>query len=56
VKRAIARGELSPKQNPSEIAASIMGPLFFRRWFSREPLDDTFVSSVVARVLASSKA
>jgi len=51
VERAIARGELPARQNPAEIIAVVLGPLFFRRWFSREPLDETFVKSVVARAL-----
>jgi hypothetical protein len=29
-----------------------MGPLFYRRWFSREPLDERFFKGVVASVLA----
>lgn len=26
----------------------VTGPLFYRRWFSREPLDSAFVKSVVS--------
>lgn len=55
VKRAVARGELPARQSPSEVVAAVVGPLFFRRWFSREPLDDKFVRSVVARALLSPK-
>lgn len=32
-----------------------MGSLFFRRWFSREPIDDDVVSEVVAGVVAGLK-
>jgi len=55
VKRAVARGELPPGQNPSEIVAAVVGPLFFRRWFSREPIDEKFVNVVVERTLLARK-
>jgi AcrR family transcriptional regulator len=55
VERAKGRGELSPSQDPSEVIASIAGPLFFRRWFSREALDESFVSGVVERAVNWSK-
>jgi hypothetical protein len=28
-------------------------PLFYRRWFSREPLDDKFVKSIIKSVMAA---
>jgi hypothetical protein len=28
-----------------------VGPLFYRRWFSRQPLDETFVESIVDNVV-----
>ncbi|WP_339369962.1 hypothetical protein [Paenibacillus elgii] len=31
----------------------LLGPLFYRRWFSREPIDDQFVKAIIKRVLAS---
>lgn len=34
-----------------EIVASLVGPLFFRRWFSRDAVDAQFVSTVVNTVL-----
>lgn len=55
IERGKARGEVPPRQDPSEIVASIMGPLFYRRWFSREPIDDKFVKSVIAGMLARLK-
>lgn len=54
--RAKKRGELSARQNPSEIAAAVSGPLFYRRWFSREPLDAKFVKGIVANVVEQLKA
>lgn len=29
------------------MVAELVGPLFYRRWFSREVLDDKFVKSVI---------
>lgn len=47
VERAQQRGELSRSQRPTEVVALILGPLFYRRWFSREALDEGFVRRVV---------
>jgi AcrR family transcriptional regulator len=47
IERAQARGELSRKQDPSAIVASLVGPLYYRRWFSRQPLDAAFVKGIV---------
>jgi hypothetical protein len=49
------RGELPRKCNFSELTAAILGPLFYRRWFSRETIDDRFVKAVIARAIAPSK-
>jgi AcrR family transcriptional regulator len=51
IARARERGEVAGDRDPSEIAASIVGPLFYRRWFSREPLDEAFVRDVVKRAM-----
>ncbi len=51
IERAKKRGEVPARQDPAEVIAAVMGPLFYRRWFSREPLDEKFVRGVVAGVL-----
>jgi AcrR family transcriptional regulator len=51
VERAKLRGELMRTCPASEIVAAVVGPLFYRRWFSREPLDDSFVKAAVKRAL-----
>jgi AcrR family transcriptional regulator len=51
IDRARERGELPPDCDPSEIVAAVVGPLYYRRWFSRQPLDEEFARSVVARVV-----
>lgn len=51
IKRATRRGEISPSMDSATMVAALMGPLFYRRWFSRESLDDRFVRDVVERVV-----
>ncbi|MEU8232426.1 TetR/AcrR family transcriptional regulator [Actinoplanes sp. NPDC048967] len=45
--RAEARGELAGDRRPADVVAAVTGPLFYRRWFSREPLDAAFVERVI---------
>ena len=33
------------------LIAALTGPLFYRRWFSREPLTDDFANQIVAHAL-----
>jgi AcrR family transcriptional regulator len=47
VERAHKRGELPRGRQPADVVAAVIGPLFYRRWFSREPLDERFVKAVV---------
>ncbi|GHJ11314.1 TetR family transcriptional regulator [Micromonospora humidisoli] len=49
--RARARGELAADRGPADVTAAVAGPLFYRRWFSREPLDAVFVARVVEDAL-----
>jgi AcrR family transcriptional regulator len=51
LERAVLRGEIPPEADLSSIAAALLGPLYFRRWFSREPIDEGFVESIVEGVL-----
>lgn len=53
--RARKRGELPPGQKASEIIAAIVAPFFYRRWFSREPIDDQFIKSVTRNVARMSE-
>jgi AcrR family transcriptional regulator len=55
IDRAKKRGELSPDRDPSEIVASVVGPLYYRRWFSRQPLDERFAKSIVENVIGGLK-
>jgi AcrR family transcriptional regulator len=47
VERAQERRELSKDLDPACLIAQILGPLFYRRWFSREPLDEQFLTGLI---------
>jgi AcrR family transcriptional regulator len=50
--RAVRRGEIPKGADPKLMIATLLGPLFYRRWFSREPLDDKFVKAIIKNVMA----
>ncbi|MGI9146166.1 MAG: TetR/AcrR family transcriptional regulator [Chloroflexota bacterium] len=56
LERAARKGELPATADRSTIVAALMGPLFYRRWFSREPIDDQFVQMITRVVIASQRA
>jgi AcrR family transcriptional regulator len=51
IERARDRGELPRSQDARELVASILGPILYRRFFSREQLDEAFARRVVERAL-----
>lgn len=55
IESAQQKGELSRQRCTAEVVAMILGPLFYRRWFSREPLDEGFVKRVVENAISGSK-
>lgn len=46
------RGEIARDRDSATLVAAIVGPLFYRRWFSKEAIDGAFVARVVERALA----
>jgi AcrR family transcriptional regulator len=52
LERAVLRGEIPAEADLSSIAAALLGPLYFRRWFSREPINEGFMEMIVHGVLA----
>jgi AcrR family transcriptional regulator len=52
IERGKKNGEMKTSQDTSEIVASILGPFFYRRWFSGEKMDDRFVKTIIRNVLA----
>jgi AcrR family transcriptional regulator len=55
ITRAQESRQLSRAYSSSELISQIAGPLFYRRWFSREPLEPNFLDGVVERFLAGTK-
>ena len=49
--RAMDRGELPEDTDAAMLIAALTGPLFYRRWFSRDPLTDAFVKQIVWQVM-----
>lgn len=56
IERAAGRGELVATADPSSMVSALVGPLYYRRWFSREPIDDRFVKTIVRGVIGSHRA
>jgi AcrR family transcriptional regulator len=52
IQRAIQSGELPKTADAALLVAALTGPLFYRRWFSREPLTSAFAKQIVRLVLA----
>jgi len=50
IQRAMRTGELPKTTDSDVLVAALTGPLFYRRWFSREPLTSTFAKQIVRLV------
>src|SRR5580704_15980177 len=53
MQRAMQKGELRKGTDIAMLVAALTGPLFYRRWFSREPLTDAFAHQIVQHVIRS---
>jgi AcrR family transcriptional regulator len=51
IQRAMQSGELPKATDAALLISLLTGPLFYRRWFSREPLTSTFARQMVRHVL-----
>jgi AcrR family transcriptional regulator len=47
VARAKDRGEIPAGKPAADLIAVIVGPLFYRRWFSKETIDDRFTEATI---------
>jgi AcrR family transcriptional regulator len=56
LRRAVHRGELDAALDLDAAVAQLVGPLFFRRTISGEPLDEGFLAAVVAGFLDGHRA
>jgi AcrR family transcriptional regulator len=54
IERAQRRGEIPRNRGVTEIVALVIGPLFYRRWLSREAIDDDFVKRVIENAIGQS--
>ena len=53
--RAALRAEIPPAADRNAIAAALLGPLFYRRWFSREQIDAEFLEMIIQSAMAGSQ-
>jgi hypothetical protein len=47
VERAKDRGEMKAEKPAADVIAAVVGPLFYRRWFSKEAIDDRFTEAMI---------
>ena len=55
LERAAARDDLPATADVSAMISALVGPLYYRRWFSREAISDDFVEAIVRNVLGSAR-
>jgi len=55
IERAAGRGEIPATADRSAMVSALIGPLYYRRWFSREPIDDQFVTVIVRNVISGQR-
>jgi AcrR family transcriptional regulator len=49
--RAVKTGELGENTDVAMLIAALTGPIFYRRWFSRDPLTEAFAKQIVRQVI-----
>lgn len=54
IEAARLRGEIAASSDAGMLVSAIVGPLFYRRWFSKEAIDGAFVAFVVSQALRPS--
>ena len=47
VEHAKDKGEMPSDRPAADLIAATVGPLFYRRWFSKEAIDDRFVEAII---------
>jgi AcrR family transcriptional regulator len=53
IERAAGRGLIPATADPPSMISALIGPLYYRRWFTREPIDDQFVKTITRNVISS---
>ena len=51
VERAIARGEVAPTTDPTQVIEAVIGPIHLRLLLTGQPIDDTFLKRTVDTVV-----
>lgn len=47
VERAKAKGEIQRDKPAADLIAAVVGPIFYRRWFSKEAIDGRFAEATI---------
>jgi AcrR family transcriptional regulator len=55
VERAKDRGEVQPDKPVADVIAAVIGPLFYRRWFSKEAIDDRFTEATIEAAVGAAR-
>ena len=55
IERAVGRGAISAATDVAAMVSALIGPLYYRRWFSREPIDEQFIKTIVRNVIGSQR-
>jgi len=53
IERARAKGEISPQRSTDDLVAMLVGPFFYRRWFSKQKIDRGFIDAIIDLVIRS---
>jgi AcrR family transcriptional regulator len=56
VERAKAKREIPSRRSTSDLIPALVGPLFYRRWFSKQKIDKRFIDGIIALVLRQTRA
>jgi AcrR family transcriptional regulator len=51
VERAIARGEVAPTTDPTQVIEAVIGPIHLRLLLTGQPIDDTFLERTIDTVV-----
>ena len=51
VEHAIARGEVAPTTDPTQVIEAVIGPIHLRLLLTRQPVDDTFLERTIDTVV-----
>ncbi len=52
IERARTRREIHSDRVGTDLVATLVGPLFYRRWFSKEKIDKRFVEALITSALS----